>query len=1131
MYSDATLTPRGKNGSKQEYAHGPRNNFLCEQSTLSSHITVMQDFGKPSPAGTRGCLAKNEWACRGDAKLQSVRYNLELKVSIRPGGAVRIGDLSDSFSFACLSAPPGYGSKLEDLSSEVEHMLAGKQRLRIPNKVGHNVMRLVLSVAVIMLIGLQAGDVTHSQVTAAPEAKDRLRSVELLTARDYLEPSYFDVLPQWREEGQSEVEGVHITIDPWDFVDSGYDPRYADEPTWDVVRGIGGRDVDALIWDQEETWLVWEIEVPESGLYNLVFDYYPLEGKRATIQRDIKVNGIYPFNEAKRIIFYRTWRDSGAPKQDNLGNDTRPRQEEVHVWRTSYFTDHDAMYREPLLFFFEEGVNTIELNAIREPMALAALHVVSPRTLPSYAEVKAEYDRLGYKPVENRLIKFQAENAYLKSDPTLRMEFGWDPTLEPPAQSTYRLNQFGGSRWRNGGAWVDWKFEVEEDGLYKLGFKALQNNADRLPVLRSIQIDGEFPAAEWEEVRFDYDRDWKIFEPLSEDGEPMYVYLTKGEHILTMTPVVGPLRRTLALLRNNIDEMTVLARMITMITGPEPDPNFDWEIHRTLPDLLPSLQKLVDSFRAENEFVRSFARQAPRLADQLVMTAAILEDMIRRPDSIPHRLQEFTTQQSSLSTWILRLLEAPLTLDYIMVTSPDSVFPEVKATPVQRMRSNIESFLLSFSTDYTTIGSSYGEDGEEVEGTILELWVGRGREWAMIVKEMIEEDFTPNTGIHVNVNVIPPSQVDVGSQMSVILLAAATGNAPDVSIGSSSSLPVEFAIRNGVVNLNEFPDYEEVATRFRPGALTPFRWTNREGVVGDYALPETQGFSMLFYRIDLLSQFGLTPPDTWTEVIGMLPTLQQFDMNFFYDSQPAGLTPLLYQYGANFYTEDGFFSALDTPEAMEAFKLWTSLFAQYRVPVEASFYNRMRTGEMPIGVANYQTYVQLHTTAPELTGWWEMTPIPGVPMADGQINRSTGGTAEVAVIFKESQYKDESWELIKWWTSAEIQERYGRELEALLGVEARWNTANVEALHNMAWPIKDITAIAEQWEWFQEMPIVLGGYFTSRHIMNAWNRVVLQGQHVREALEIAVKDIDRELRKKQEEFGIEVERPVRQITF
>jgi hypothetical protein len=72
----------------------------------------------------------------------------------------------------------------------------------------------------------------------------------------------------------------------------------------------------------------------------------------------------------------------------------------------------------------------------------------------------------------------------------------------------------------------------------------------------------------------------------------------------------------------------------------------------------------------------------------------------------------------------------------------------------------------------------------------------------------------------------------------------------------------------------------------------------------------------------------------------------------------------------------------------------------------------------------------------------------------------------------------------------------------------------------MSWPKADIAAITEQWQWFQERPVVLGGYYTSRHIGNSWNLVVLQGKNPREALEDGIKAINRELRKKQEEFGI-----------
>ena len=100
-----------------------------------------------------------------------------------------------------------------------------------------------------------------------------------------------------------------------------------------------------------------------------------------------------------------------------------------------------------------------------------------------------------------------------------------------------------------------------------------------------------------------------------------------------------------------------------------------------------------------------------------------------------------------------------------------------------------------------------------------------------------------------------------------------------------------------------------------------------------------------------------------------------------------------------------------------------------------------------------------------------------------------------------------------------------------MGVEAKWNTANVQAFNNLPWPKQDIEAIQTQWEWFREKPVVLGDYFTPRHITNAWNSVVLEGRNHREALEKAVEDINRELIRKQEEFGIEISEELRRDLY
>ena len=174
---------------------------------------------------------------------------------------------------------------------------------------------------------------------------------------------------------------------------------------------------------------------------------------------------------------------------------------------------------------------------------------------------------------------------------------------------------------------------------------------------------------------------------------------------------------------------------------------------------------------------------------------------------------------------------------------------------------------------------------------------------------MIEDDFTPNTGIKVNLHVIPPANLGEGAG-SVLLLAATAGEAPDVAVGVPSQLPVDFAVRKGLVNLNEFPDYQQVAQRFRPGALVPFRYavpvTDK---TGDWALPETQDFAMLFYRTDILHELGVQPPDTWEDVYDALLKLQQNGLDLYYPPPTGvavtegsvGFTPFLFQNGGDYY--------------------------------------------------------------------------------------------------------------------------------------------------------------------------------------------------------------------------------------
>jgi ABC-type glycerol-3-phosphate transport system substrate-binding protein len=188
---------------------------------------------------------------------------------------------------------------------------------------------------------------------------------------------------------------------------------------------------------------------------------------------------------------------------------------------------------------------------------------------------------------------------------------------------------------------------------------------------------------------------------------------------------------------------------------------------------------------------------------------------------------------------------------------------------------------------------------------------------------------------------------------------------------------------------------------------------------------------------------------------------------------------------------------------------------------------------MPIGIGTYGIYMRLSVAAPELAGRWGIAEFPGRRREDGTVDRSIGGIAQQAdMILAQTEHPEESWQFLKWWTSADVQERFGKELESLIGSEARWNTANLEAFRRLPWKKDDLEVITAGWKWARDMPVVLGGYFTGRHIVNAWNRVVMSKESrivndkkkvyvsPRDSLETAVKDINRELRQKQEEYGV-----------
>ncbi len=867
-----------------------------------------------------------------------------------------------------------------------------------------------------------------------------------------------------------------------------------------------------ILSDSSKPKISFELNVPNSGIYNILIDY-KITGSASTTDavRRVEIDGILPFSEAERISFCRRFTDEGEITLNTSGDEIRPDVKEIRSRNKTYLYDSGGFYSTPLEFVFESGIRTFSLEYISCDMNIYSISLVPVKEIPSYEQLKSGYgDTNTSKAIEEF---FQAESSMKeRSDSSIRMESNSDPAAVPRALGYKKLNVVGGFRWREGNQFITYSFKVPKDGYYKLTFRFLQSWNDGLPSYRRIAIDSEVPCSELLEYCFNYDDVWAT-ETLNINGEDMLFYLKEGEHTLTMTVVLGELSSIVKSVYDNMLIVSDMVQSINKLTGSNADPNYDYEFFKNIPTLENDLKIVSDSLIKLADELDAKTAKTTSMSSNFRSISSQLEKMIKDPFSIARNVDRLTSAQTNLGTYYSNMQLLPLMMDEFSIASPDVEPQKRKANFFQKIFTSCYNFILSFSKDYNGVAGIVSSDSKITD--TIDVWVARGTEWAESIKYLTDMEFTPESGILVNMNVVPSSQLNTGSA-NVLLLSLVSGTAPDVAMGVSANSPVEFAIRDAVCDLSQFDGFDEVKERFIDKIFIPFTYNG-----GVYALPETMNFNCLFYRKDIFSKYSYKIPDTWNDLqYDLLPKLYQNGMGFY---MPQDFTTFLYQHGGSFYTENGLKSNLGTNEAYTAFKQYTEMFTNYGSPVSANLLTRFRTGEMPIGIGSYAFYIQLCTAAPELVGNWEIAPLPGKAKNDGTVDRSTGGLAgECDIILSKNSKKAESaWDFLKWWSDDETQITYANELESSIGVEARWNSANLEAFSSLDWSINDRKVIEEMWQWANETPVYLGSYYTTRYINNAFNSVVVSGNlTVRDALEEAVEAIDRELRNKQIEYGV-----------
>ncbi len=900
---------------------------------------------------------------------------------------------------------------------------------------------------------------------------------------------------------------------------------------------------------QEEGYVEFTVEVPSTGLYGLGTTYYPIKGRGVDIERSITINGETPYTEAKTASLDRIFADDVDPEkvsqpdengiktgyfvEDVNGNQIRPSSLEVQQWvENAYFKDSTGSFDGALQFYLEKGTNVIRLTSSREPVAMADLYLYGVESSVSYTEFLAENNE--YMQEGDQLIaKIQAEYPSAKSSTSVYSAYDRSSAAtEPQSSGLLKYNVLGGDNWNTAGQWVEYKVNVPETGLYKIVLRARQNIVSGTFSSRQITVNGETPVSEATRVRFAYSTSWEMKTPADDFGTELLFKFNKGENTVRFTATTGELSQYINAVDTVVSKLNNDYRKIMQITGSSPDKYRDYKLDEEIPDVISDLKAQGDILmNIYNNLIDILGGEGQQTA--IIFNAVdVLYDMADDPDEIPSYFSNFKNQITNLGSWLTTMRNQPLELDYFLIAQPDYNAGDAKAGIFSTIWHNVDMFFTSFKTDTNAIGAT----SDKTFDTTISIWATTGKERAEIKQRLIERAFVNQYEIGVDIKLVPGG---------ALLPSVFAGKGPDIVMGLGCADVVNYASRNALVPLNNFEGFETVKTWFSPSAFVPISIevyadeTKTTIVENTYGLPEKQSFDVLYYREDVLNDLGMEVPSNWDQVYEMIAVLKKRYMDF---APPAFLT-LLYQQGESLYKNHGYQINLDSETAIQAFITQTDYYITYNCPKSYDFQNRFRFGEMPIGISPLEFYNTLCVAAPEIRGNWTFTTIPGTVLKDENgnpildengeqiVNYSTPTTVtSICLLMKgvqtgnteeeRKEYADACWTWMKWWVSEDAQYEYGIELEASLGIAARYNTANKAAAQRLPWTTKELVAIMDQWDNTVGYEEEIGGYYYSRYYSFAFNEVLDSYADARESLLNYVQEINEEIKYKRDQLNL-----------
>lgn len=848
------------------------------------------------------------------------------------------------------------------------------------------------------------------------------------------------------------------------------------------------------------------IDVPVSGRYVMSFDYLSYDESILPVEMGMKIDGGYPFYEARSMKFETTWVSDGVDV-DRYGNEIVSLPDKLIRWEHKEVMDASYRYSDPLPVELTEGVHELELNIQEGTLLLGNISLEAPGDVAEYAgSTKAE---------GNALITIEAEDFYQRNDSSIHAIGEYGSSLSPLSATTTVLNIIDEDSFNEAGQTVSYQFHVDNAGYYYIGMNYRQSEKNDFPVFVDWKIDGEIPNSAFKSYQVEAANKFRTVTLTADNDDKLSVYLEPGDHTISLTISADNLRYALEAVDEIMSGISDLSLEVTKVAGTNKDKYRDLKLTRYIPDVQDRLLGWVDELYSLAEQAQPYvnAKSPDKVAafSYLLIAANQLKSLAEKPNELVYRVDELSTSVNSINTQIANFVDLindnDLSIDRIYIYQDGARLPKG-----QNIFQSIGTSLKRFG--YSFMGQSYS--ASNTDESHIQVWVNRPRTYVEIMQKMIDEKFTPETGIEVDLSIMTDAQK--------LILSNASGDTPDIATGINYSIPFDLAIRGSLVDLSKFDNYKEVFGRYSEGLLVP-------SVVGDglYSLPETMNFYVMFYRTDILSKLGLSVPNTMDELIAMLPDLQMRGLNVYYPTAAMlvmrnfhGTTPIIYQMDGALYGDTALDILVDSEATVEGFTELTELFTLYDLPVDVpNFYQHFRNGDLPIGIADFNSYNLILNAAPEIANSWSIALVPGIEDEEtGEVKRYMSGGAESTVMFSSDDEREQkAWQFMEWWSRADIQAEFGQRLQILYGDEYIWPTANLEAFERLPYPTSDKDIILTQAQYILETPRLLGSYMMERELSNAFNDVVVNGDTVRSRIDEVAKTVLRETERKLEEFG------------